>query len=367
MSASLALPLLQELQSLPTSGARAVEPFSIGSEQYLAVPQLASDVPAQPARVEGGDSDLPVLIFRLNGTSFEQWRSLPASGGEDVEHFEIEGEHFLAVACLRSGKGPYNLNVDSKIYKWSGEEFLLHQSVPTFAAKQWRYCPIAGRHFLALAQGVVQEGAEPTNPHLSTIFEWDGRRFKAFQTVDSAWGYNWHHFQIGSDYFLAYADHKKPSLIFRWSGRDFEKVQTLEGESGRAFCAFQAEGEHFLAFARLMEESVVLRWDGTRFVHHQTLSGPGGREFAYLEKNGAKYLIQVNFLTGSREQPKTDLESYVYRWNNRKMERIEGFPTKGGTDVAAIAREGETYIAVSESLSVQVRFRTDSHLYSFNI
>jgi hypothetical protein len=75
------------------------------------------------------------------------------------------------------------MDVKSIIFEWNGLFFEVFQEIPTFAAKQWRYFSVSERHFLALAQGVEIPGVVATVPGDSTIFEWDGSIFNAFQTV----------------------------------------------------------------------------------------------------------------------------------------------------------------------------------------
>jgi hypothetical protein len=43
----------------------------------------------------------------------------------------------------------------------------------------------------------------------------------------------------------------------------------------------------------------------------------------------------------------------------------EEFPTSGGTDAATFSVDGKIYLAVSNSLTPEVRFRTDSIIYRF--
>ena len=109
-----------------------------------------------------------------------------------------------------------------------------------------------------LAQGVSLDNVTATNPSSSMIFEWDGNAFRHFQSIPSAWGYNWRHFSISGGQFLAYADHMLPSTILRWNGAAFEPFQTLEGKGGRAFLFFQDKSEAFLAFARITRRHAPL-------------------------------------------------------------------------------------------------------------
>ena len=80
-----------------------------GGEQYLAVPQLATDIAGQPPSMTVGDSDIDLLVFRLRDGRFEEHQRLAVAGGEDAEYFEIGGRCFRATASLRSGKGPYEM------------------------------------------------------------------------------------------------------------------------------------------------------------------------------------------------------------------------------------------------------------------
>ncbi len=83
-SQSLAGPLLVEHQRLATSGARAVLPFRMDSQLRLAIPQLAVDIPGTPPYMNGGDSDIDMLLYRWSGGRF------------------IEARHFF----VRTGRAP---------------------------------------------------------------------------------------------------------------------------------------------------------------------------------------------------------------------------------------------------------------------
>ena len=348
---------MKPVQSLDTSGARAVETFVHDGQRYLVVPQLARDIPGAPAAMTQGDSGAPTLVFRWQGGRFEPYTELAVPGGEDAEFFRIGQREFLAVASLRSGAGPYTYAVPSTIFELRGGAFVPFQSVDSFAAKQWRHFSIGDRHFLALAQGVTGEGA--SRP--SCILQWDGAAFRHLQDVPSAWGYNWHFVEVDGQRLLAHADHAVPSVVLRWNGERFEPHQELEGRSGRAFRCFRAAGQTWLAFAILQEDSWLLRWDGSRFVCHSVLCGPGAREFCWLEDR--QLLVVVNFLRGTREAPVTQLASQLLRFTGGGFEPAGEFSTSGATDIAQFTQDGQEYFAISESLGPQVRFRTPTRIW----
>lgn len=76
---------LREVQRLPTSAARAVEPFTIDGVQYLAIAQLSADIPGTAPGMGAGDSDVDLLVYRWEATGFTAFQRLPVPGGEDAE------------------------------------------------------------------------------------------------------------------------------------------------------------------------------------------------------------------------------------------------------------------------------------------
>ena len=357
------------IQSLDTNGARAVETFIHHSRRYLIIPQLAKDVAGQPAKMTVGNSNIDTLVFVWNEGRFVAHNSLPVPGGEDAEYFRIGEREFLATASLRIGTGPYDLNCNSSIFELIQGRFVPFQVIPTFAAKQWTFFNAGGRYFLGLAQGAVLDGAEPRHPAKSAIYEWDGQRFQYFQEIESAaWGYNFAKIDIDGEDFLAYADNISEAQIYRWTGCSFEPFQTLEGKTSRAFSFFHAEGEAWLAFACLHDDSSLFRWDGKSFVKHQVFSGPGGREFQWIPdaKRQSGRLVVINFILGTRDNPIPSMNSVIYRFESKRLVQEMEFPTLGATDVSAFEENGNSYIVVSNSLSKDVRFATQSCVYQLD-
>jgi len=357
-------PELTELYRIPTSGARAIEPFELDGGSYLAIPQLATDVPGTPAHMNGGDSDTDLLVLRATGEGYTEFQRLGVPGGEDAEFFRIGDEAFLAAAGIRSGAGPYNFHTRPEVFRWAGDKFVPFQAFSGFAAKQWKHIQVGDRHFLGLAQGVTVPGTEADNLP-SRLYEWDGARFVPFQDIASRWAYNWHPFTLGGEHFLAHADNVVPSVLYRWDGGKFVEHQELAEQHGRAFADFEVDGEHYLLVARLQSDSALLGWDGGKFVPHQSLPGPGAREWAVLRGEHGLYVVRVNFVLGTPDHPTTRLISVVYRWDGSALRTSAEFPTTGGTDVAVFHDAGGTLVGITNSLSADVRFAADTVIYRF--
>jgi hypothetical protein len=358
--------VLTELQRIRTSGARAVQAFVVDGRDYLAIAQLARDIPGTAPNMNGGDSDTDLLLLRRWDGQYRLSETLPAPGGEDAEFFTIDDRAFLAVASIRTGAGPYRFDTESQIFVWEGDAFVAFQAVQGYAAKQWRYWSVDGRHFLGLAQGVLRPGTESENRD-SVVYEWDGSRFVERQRVPSRWAYNWHAFTVGDSFFVALADHLGPSVLYRWDGAQLRPHQTLAAESGRAFASFDDAGESFLVVGCIAAPSSLLRWDGERFDTVQTLDGSGARELAVIRTSGRILVVRVNFILGTPADPLPLLTSYIYEWDGTCLRVVADFPTCGGTDVAVVERGGDLELIVSNSLTPQLRFATDTVRYALTL
>ena len=359
--------LLSPHQELNTSGARAVCSFEIDNINFLVIPQLAKDIPGQDVDMTKGDSNAATVVYTYNAGTWQEFQQLPSPGGEDAEAFEIDGHHYLAIASLRSGNGlrePYRYDVPSTIYEFRNGRFEVFQQIPSFAAKQWRFFSLSGRHFLALAQGAQVEANEmPETPYPSMIYSWNGTKFEGFQSIESQWGYNWEFFTLHGTSYLAYAYHTLPSSLYRWDGDKFTKHQDFEGLSGRAFLFFESEGCAYLIFARLMGTTDLLKWNGSKFEQHQRLSGSSGREMKVLREENETYVFQINFISGTRQAPTTALQSFIYRLAEGKLVLLKTFTTSGATDATVIRIGSSYYLAVSESLAPNASFSTPSRIY----
>jgi len=199
----------------------------------------------------------------------------------------------------------------------------------------------------------------------SHVYKWNGEKFVLFQSMPSKWGYDIGDFAIGDTSFLTLADHAQESVIYRWSGTGFEEFQTFSPEGGgRCFKAVRVGNDTYLIFTNLGHDSVVYRWTGETFVEVQRLEGKAGRSVSTFDYNDAIYLLRTNFISGPREAPITVQESVLYRWSRERFDEVETYQTFGGTQSTPFLADGKTYIAVSNSLNAEVRFRTDSIIYA---
>ncbi|MCW2757505.1 MAG: hypothetical protein JWO46_1251 [Nocardioidaceae bacterium] len=352
---------LTRCQSIPTSGARAVEAFRVDDLELLVVPQLAVDVPGEATGINAGDSDTDALVLRRAGEGYRPFATIPAPGGEDAEFFTVGNRSFLALACIRTGAGPYRYDAVSPIYEWVDGVFRLFQEVPSFAARQWRHWAVDGRHFLGLAQGLDVPGL--AGNRASQVLEWNGEAFVSFQEITSRWAYNWHPFVLDGTTYVAHAEHLGPSLLYRWDGSSLVAHQQLLASGGRAFETLEHDGSQYLLAAAITSPPVLMRWDGERYSVTQELAGTGGRELKRVELGGRTFVVRVNFITGTPADPEPCLLSQVYEWRAGVLELVAEFPTVGGTDVELLDAGAVAHLAVSHSLTSGLRFAGETVVY----
>lgn len=361
---------LHEYQRLPTSGARAVVPYFIDGVPYLAVPQLAEDIEGEPPDMNGGTSDLDALVYRWEQGKFAEYQRIPSHGGECIAVGQWGGRHYMAVAHIRSGRNPdFNMRPYSMLYEWDSLRWFPRQSIATFAAKHCALFELGGRQCLAFSEGVSLPGQDASIDTNSHVFAWGKRGFEALVTVSSKWGYCTTRFDIEGQEFVAFADNSAASVLYRWTGTSLEQVQTFGVDGGgRHFAPFEIGDERYLAYANLLGDSEIHRWTGERFELEQGLEGPAGRNFAIMRRPDGLRLIRTNFISGTRTDPVTTQTATIYRHDpskprGQRFVAETSFETHGGTESAAFEIEGQTYVAVSNSLNPEVRFRTDTLIY----
>ena len=199
------------------------------------------------------------------------------------------------------------------------------------------------------------------------VFEWDGERFVEFQIIPSQWAYNWHPFEVDDRYFVAHADHVEPSMLYRWDGERLVAHQELLPSAGRAFAHFDATATTTWSWPGSPQPPRVLRWDGERFVTDPGARRPRGARAARRRagRPPVRDPRQLHPRHAGRPEPVADLAGL--RVARRRVRAVAEFPTRGGTDVEVRRRvDGDIEFVVSNSLSPDLRFASETVLYSLS-
>ena len=134
-------------QNIPSSQARDVQAFEIAGAQYLAI--------ANHAQTTGGSSEFNInsVIYKWSNDQFVEYQQIPTKGAIDIEHFKIQQYDLLAIANVFDGT---TTEVNSVIYYLDPNTKLFRslQSIPTFGAIDWEYLEVNADHYLVIANTI---------------------------------------------------------------------------------------------------------------------------------------------------------------------------------------------------------------------
>lgn len=351
---------LSLFQKFDTSAARSVKYFEINGTPYFAIAQFAVDFPGGNDGLDGGNSDTFSLIYRWDGNQFKLFQKLSSHGGRDFSFFKIGNENYLALANLRSGSGPYNVDTYSTVYRWDGHKFSSVQDFETFAAQEWTPFKLNNKTFLAIANYAKMENGKPNFDINSNLYRWDGNQFELFQSFPTHAAFTWNFFQLDNQYYLAVANGSgTTSDIYKWNGENFSLFQNLPSDKARDILHFQIDKKHYLAIANLENDSVIYQWDNKQFVPFQIIKGAGGRRFVFFTKNNQTYLVKMNYMINR----KLVFQSEIYAWDGKNFVLSKTFPTSGATDADYFTLHGKHYLAVANGHKSETSFEVDSVIY----
>ncbi|KAM9253530.1 thrombospondin-type laminin G domain and EAR repeat-containing protein [Dugong dugon] len=249
-------------QRIATHSARDWEAFQVDGEHFLAVANHR----------EGDNHNIDSVIYKWNPRTqlFEANQTIATSGAYDWEFFTVGPYSFLAVANTFNGT---STKVYSHLYIRLVGSFQLFQSFLTFGAADWEVFRIRERIFLAVANShsydaemQVQNGSYIIN---SVIYELNvtAQTFVKFQDIPTCSALDWEFFSVGEDYFLVVANSfdgntfSVNSIIYRWQGYEgFVAVHSFPTFGCRDWEAFNTTAGSYLMYSSAKEPlSRVLR------------------------------------------------------------------------------------------------------------
>jgi hypothetical protein len=196
--------------------------------------------------------------------------SIPTRLLYDWESFEVEGESFLALSNYGSWDSYFSTT--SPIYRWEGDSLVLHQNITTNNASAWRHHVISGEHYLFVANYKSGSSSRSTN---SKLFKWDGAEFVLHQNIATVGTHGADFATINGEHFLIVANttnnsgnHNIDSYIHKWnsSTEKFEFIQNIPTVGGHCSEAFLVDNELYLFLTNIYgSTSSIYKWNGTTF------------------------------------------------------------------------------------------------------
>ena len=252
----------EKVQDLPTSGAGGVEHFIVNGSAFLAFANHYGDTGP--------------IIYKMNEQTgkFNLFQTLQTRIAFGLEYFLIADKHFLAVANYYDR----TYLVDSAVYQWNGQLFVVFQKIPTKGARHFTFLKISGQNYLTVANYHDMS----THSTKSVIYKWSSGKFNKFQEIPTEGALGCTAFVINNDTFIAFANrysskqkYAGQSTVFKWSEGHFLKLQSLQTYRAHGVTSVNVNGHTFLAFANIRSgsknniDSFIYKWDGSKFVLSQ--------------------------------------------------------------------------------------------------
>ena len=331
------LHFFEKFQEIPTKGAAAVKFFSIGDDLFLVFANFEGDKSGNQAKS---------VVYKMENNRFILIQTLSTHGARSIEHFTIDGVHYMAIANLYDGS--YKLN--SVIYKWSTDKFQEFQVISTNGASGFKFFTIERDHYLAVAENY--NGS--TNSIDSSVYKWQQGRFVKYQNIPTDGTEACDSIVISNETFLVYANHyhsqKKcnvESSVYKWSGGHFVKFQAVKTQGTYSAKFFRVNGHVFLAFAhhytgsKHNTKSPIYKWDGVKFALFQEIPTQGAMEIQSFEMNGEMFLAVANEYGDSGGY---SVRSAVYKASGAQFTLYQELQTFGAHGVHAIVHKGGSYL-----------------------
>ncbi|OQY48908.1 MAG: hypothetical protein B6242_01155 [Anaerolineaceae bacterium 4572_78] len=346
---------LEEFQSIPTSGAKDWEFFTIDNVSYLAVAN----------RGELYTTSVDSKIYQWNGSSFVEYQSILTYNAWDWEFFTIGSDDYLAVANNNDNS---NWNIDSKIYKWNGNSFEEFQSIPTIGGNDWEFFTIDSDDYLAMAN--YCDGTNTDRDVYSKIYKWNGTNFVEYQSILTTGAQDVEYFVIDNTQYLVVGNYFNGSTrninskIYRWNGANFIEFQSILTSGGHDWEFFTIDSNHYLAVANTNNDSasninsVIYRWDGNSFIEFQSILTQGARDWKFFSIDNNHYLVVANVSDGSTKV----INSVIYQWNGSSFTESQLILTNGAEDWEFFTIDNESYLAVANNQNDSTK-NVDSKIY----
>ncbi|KAF6018963.1 tspear [Bugula neritina] len=267
----------------------------------------------------------------------------------DIHVFTIPGEGLFVVMANYNN---HQRKQKSMMFKWENESLLPYQNISTYSPSSWTSFQI-GRHFY-LAVTNMQKSSTQAVTESVVVYKWHTKKkkFKFHQDLPSSVPRDVEYFEINGNHYLAVANHRASQSA----------NNTSYNYSTRSFIwKFEKDEKLFREFQKI---PTVGAWDWTYF---STLSQSGDL---------FHFLVVANTINSKQE---VQLESKIYYWNQLMAGGLGNFeeynqniPTSGATDFEHFEIDGESYLAVANSIkSVQLdnqngRHSTVSVIYKAN-
>ena len=319
------LHFFEKFQEIPTKDPTAVKFFSIDDDLFLVFGDFFGD-----------NSGHKVVVYKMESKRFIVIQTLSPHGARAIEHFKIDGVHYMAIVKFYHER--------SVIYKWSTDKFEEFQVISIKFPSGLKFFTIDGDHYLAGS---------------TSVYKWHRGRFVKYQDIPSDGAEACDSIVIANETFLVYPNYYQFS-VYKWSGDHFVKFQSVKTQRTYRAKFVRVNGHVFLAFFRTGTTSPIYKWDGVKFTLFQEVPIEDVIDIHPFEMNGEIFVAVANdgdYIGGN------SVLSVVYKASGAQFTLYQDLQTFGARGVHAIVHKGQGYLVFANNQ--KKNFNTISFVYKF--
>ena len=250
------------------------------------------------------------------------------------------------------------------------------QDLPTKGGSDVEHFTIDGTRFLAFANFKSDTEGYNTDSFIYKQNDSTGIFF-LYQTLGTHGGIDMEYFKIGDQHYLAVANHcdetsyRQNSVIYQWSlsQEQFVVFQSIETFGAQSFDFFEITNEQFLAISNYYDDSsfsinsFIYKWNSMKFEKIQEIATEGAVSSETFAISNETFIAFANHYT----QEKRELvQSAVFKWSGQQFVKLQSFQTYAARDVKSFSDNGSTFLAFANYRSGSGQNNINSPIYKWN-
>ena len=249
------------------------------------------------------------------------------------------------------------------------------QDLPTKGGSDVEHFTIDGTRFLVFANFFSDIEGYKTDSFIYKQNDSTGFFF-LYQTLGTHGGIDMEYFKTGDQHYLAVANHydgtsyRQNSVIYQWSlsQEQFVVFQIIETFGAYSFEFFEITNERFLAISNSRDDSsfsinsFIYKWNSNKFEKIQDIATEGAVNTETFVISNETFIAFANHYT---QQKRESVQSAVFKWSGQQFVKLQSFQTYGALDVKSFSVNGSTFLAFANYRSGR-KHNINSPIYKWN-
>ena len=188
------------------------------------------------------------------------------------------------------------------------------------------------------------------------------------------------YFKTGDQHYLAVANfqnrgsYRQNSVIYQWSlsQEQFVFFQSIKTSAAHSFDFFEITNEQFLAISNYRDgssyfiNSFIYKWNSNKFEKIQDIATEGAvKTETFVISNEAFIAFANHGQWHLSPQNQDSVQSAVFKWSGQHFVKLQSFQTYGAWDVKSFSDNGSTFLAFA-NYRHGVQRNISSPIYKWN-